>query len=70
MDNARLEPQKLRPLFADLLAWRDGEDLQPLVARTVELVGPAFVKDLPKDARLARERLIELLEARLENHQS
>ena len=55
-----------RQLLCDLLAWRQGEDLRPLLERTVRLVGPSVVAELPAGVARAREKLIDAVEDHLE----
>jgi hypothetical protein len=53
-------------LLLDLMAWRPGEDLRPLLQRTIEVVGPTTVIHLSTDPKRARAKLIDAVEDYME----
>ena len=44
-------------LLRALRSWQKGDDLRPLLDRTVRLVGPQIIVDLPTDDVFARKIL-------------
>jgi hypothetical protein len=64
------ERQEAKQLLIDLMAWRPGEDLTPLIRRAVDLLGPKVVIELPRGAAMARETLIDDVEDWLESDEA
>jgi len=56
----------VQDLLRALLLWQAGQDLRPLLQRTVELFGATVVIDLPTDPPAAHARLLTLVQSYLE----
>ena len=54
-------------LLRSLLTWQPGEDLRPLIAQAVDLLGPSIIVHLPTEPAAARDALENAVLDRLEN---
>ena len=53
-------------LLMELMAWKEGQNLRPLLRAAIDLMGSHIVLDLPWNEHLAREKLIDQLEDTIE----